>query len=398
MKHFPLLVTVAVALLTGCEAGTTETSGARLVSFTANYPTGEGCALYGDGAAVCRGENSFGAVGIGRALQFEYLPENTIPVETEASFTAISMFSGSHACALDRDGAAWCWGRNEEGQLGVADPAGPENCSYEPGWPETTELIPCATTPVKVASTLRFKTIYTARDRSCGLTAGRELWCWGSAAVDAFGRGIGALPGDCSGTSCPLPVRAAPGLTFQKIEMLQDGTCGIAADFILYCWGYEGWSTPRFGRDTGVVIDTRIPTPINSTAAIADFALAESHTCTVTTSGALMCFGANGSGQLGDSTNIGRTTPIQHRYSVAFRRIAAQGDRNCALDDAGRAWCWGGNNGGNLGLGHLLPALSPGRVLGDLTFQKIQVGAATNCATERGNIWCWGQLPSRFEQ
>ena len=31
-----------------------------------------------------------------------------------------------HACALARDGVAWCWGDNRAGQLGLDDAVGPD--------------------------------------------------------------------------------------------------------------------------------------------------------------------------------------------------------------------------------------------------------------------------------
>lgn len=392
----------ALALLTvlgACDVGTTESTSARITAFTASFPAGDGCAARGDGSVLCRGVNYYGRLGIGTALEYESDPTNAIPVNSRADFHAVAV-GYDHACALDADGAAWCWGSNRSGQLGVGDTAGPERCSITLSSYPTVVVgtIACATTPIKVATSKRFKSIDADADESCALTSSGELWCWGSGG-DGFGLGATA-PAGCTGYLCPSPIRAAPGLTFRIFDLNYYGACGTDVTFQLYCWGQQNGSG-RFGRVLGVPVIWNAPTPINSSAAIRDFALGYSHTCAVTTSGALICFGSNYSGALGDGTTISRETPQQVVPPVPFVRIGVSSGygspASCALDQAGKAWCWGANGSGQLGTGNTLPARSPQPVLGDLSFNDISLGGPI-CGTRSDGIWCWGQLPSRFEQ
>ena len=384
-----------LAVVGGCDAGITSTGGGRLVSYTPGFPDGDGCALHSDGTALCRGTNQYGRLGIGTAAEGTVSPSNAISVDGAARFQAIAT-GNEHACALDGDGAAWCWGSNAYGELGVNDTTGPERCdatlSYYPAVVHGT--IACATRPVRVATPLHFRALTLQYDESCGLTTDGQLWCWG-ALDDGFGLAGATPPAPCAGISCPVPVRAASGLTFRKVVGDGGGTCGIAEGLQLYCWGNDYYG--RFGRDTASTAAWDAPTPINSSAAIRDVAIAADHTCTVTTAGALMCFGANWTGQLGDGTTISRTTPKQTDPTIPLVRIAVAQGRSCALDLDGKAWCWGRNDDGRLGVGTTLLTLAPASVLGGLTFRSISLGGSI-CGSRSDGIWCWGQLPSRFEQ
>jgi len=57
-----------------------------------------------------------GASADGAATGVESLTQSTTRPMT------IVTVGGSHACALAFDGQAWCWGRNDSGELGNANP------------------------------------------------------------------------------------------------------------------------------------------------------------------------------------------------------------------------------------------------------------------------------------
>jgi hypothetical protein len=66
----------------------------------------------------------------------------------------------AHTCALDTDGAAWCWGSNQNGVLGV------------PGIGSSTE-------PVSVVTDRRFVELAANLEATCGRDVGGQLFCWG---------------------------------------------------------------------------------------------------------------------------------------------------------------------------------------------------------------------------
>ena len=76
------------------------------------------------------------------------------------------------------------------------------------------------------------------------------------------------------------------------------------------------------------------------------------HTCAVVVAGGVKCWGANASGQLGDGTNEKRNTPVNVLgVSGGVIAIAAGSEHTCALTTGGAMGCWGANSSGQLGIG-----------------------------------------------
>jgi RHS repeat-associated protein len=117
------------------------------------------------------------------------------------------------------------------------------------------------------------------------------------------------------------------------------------------------------------------------------------HACAVSATGALRCWGANASGQLGDATTSNRSTPVDVvGITTGVVAVAGGGSHTCMLTSAGGVRCWGANDRGQLGNGNNTPSLSPVDVQGLSTgVLDIAVGTAHSCAfMQGGSIKCWG--------
>ncbi len=79
-----------------------------------DYPMGAAtCALDTDGKAWCWGENSQGRLGTGDDT------DSTTPVAVDSTATWTSVSVGYvNTCGIQADGSAWCWGNNTHGELG----------------------------------------------------------------------------------------------------------------------------------------------------------------------------------------------------------------------------------------------------------------------------------------
>ena len=129
------------------------------------------CALATDGSAWCWGGNDSGQVGNGSTSKRDVgVP---VRVATERRFRWLSTgIAGYHNCALGRDGAAFCWGANADGQLG--DGSKTDRPS-----------------PVAVAGGLKFVSISAGRFHTCAVTVDDVVWCWGGGRNDGLGAAKG---------------------------------------------------------------------------------------------------------------------------------------------------------------------------------------------------------------
>lgn len=118
------------------------------------------------------------------------------------------------------------------------------------------------------------------------------------------------------------------------------------------------------------------------------------HGCVVLDTGEVACWGANASGQLGDGTTVARATPRRVLgLPGPAQSLAAGLDFSCALLSTGAVWCWGGNGSGQLGDGSTTSRGTP-RVVGGLAPAKALVANTEQramCALlVSGGVSCWG--------
>lgn len=67
----------------------------------------------------------------------------------------------------------------------------------------------------------------------------------------------------------------------------------------------------------------------------------DKHSCALTSTGKVLCWGSNAAGQLGDDTQIDRATPVPVVGVTNAVKLAAGGDRTCAILDTAEVRCWG---------------------------------------------------------
>jgi alpha-tubulin suppressor-like RCC1 family protein len=117
------------------------------------------------------------------------------------------------------------------------------------------------------------------------------------------------------------------------------------------------------------------------------------HTCALSESGGIKCWGNNKYGQLGDGLAEIRTLPVLVE-GLKFKpgSILSGWNHTCALREDGDMACWGWNYFGQLGNGFRTTSTRPVES-GALMYgvQEAAPGWAHTCiVTEFGGVQCWG--------
>ncbi len=125
------------------------------------------------------------------------------------------------------------------------------------------------------------------------------------------------------------------------------------------------------------------------------------HVCAARANGGAVCWGHNGSGQLGDGSTVDRYAPVSVTGLTGVSEVSAGSDFSCALLATGSVYCWGDGANGRLGHGNTTSSPTPVPVVagdtgsGNLTGAVfLASGTAHSCAVlgsaESGRVVCWG--------
>lgn len=130
---------------------------------------------------------------------------------------------------------------------------------------------------------------------------------------------------------------------------------------------------------------------VDTLGGFVDVATGDRHSCAVTGTGDLFCWGDNAEGQLGDGTTSPSTVPVAVASADTFTAVEAGGAHTCALTVDGDALCWGANGLGQLGDGTTTGSSSPVAVSGGITFTSLSAGLRHTCGINQMDLaYCWG--------
>jgi alpha-tubulin suppressor-like RCC1 family protein len=326
------------------------------------------CALTWDGAIYCWGSNEYGQLGDGSATGSE--SQSELPTQVQApggaAFAALAV-GAYHNCAITTDLELYCWGLNEDGQVGDGS---------------TTDRA----TPVEITNPgSPFRRVAAGFYHTCGITVNGAAYCWGSNGDGQGGNGTW----DDNVTS---PTAVAGGQVFAFISGGLSHSCGISASGSTYCWGGNEGGQHGDGGTEETVVPSLAATGVTLASVYAGYY----HSCGVGTDGTFYCWGDRAVGKVGDGQSASEATPVAVQGGITFAQIEAETHEahTCGAATDGKGYCWGLNTYGQLGDGTTQNSATPVEVSapGGATFAEIRVGHGVSCGlTTAGRVFCWGE-------
>lgn len=321
------------------------------------------CALV-SGGLKCWGSNISGYLGDGSYLNNKNSPMN-IP-GLSSGIIAVSI-GNQHTCVLNSASQVLCWGPNDNGQLGIG------KSSYN----EVNPVDPVGLTSGMAAMSFGFR-------HACALTTAGGVQCWGDNYLGTLGDGTNLIRGSAVSVTGLSSGVAAVSTGYSH-------SCALTAVGGVKCWGAN--SDGRVGD--GTTTNRNVPVDVSGlTSGVSAISAGNSHTCALTTSGGVKCWGQNIYGQIGDGSTTQRNSPVDvSGLTSGVSAISAGSSYTCALTTSGGVKCWGENGFGQLGDGTATNSLAPVNV-GGLSAGVISVTAGWNhvCALmTSGTVKCWGE-------
>jgi uncharacterized repeat protein (TIGR02543 family) len=380
------------------ENNLTSTSDFNQISLGYSYSS----VLSSTGRVFTWGRNEYGELGDGP------ITDRAVPSEITSRFNLavgdkiIKIYIDyEHSAAISSSGRVFTWGRNDSSQLGNQDPN------------KANKSIPTEiTSSFNLNSADKIISLSLGWDHSAAISSSGRVFTWGSNYFGQSGNGYSinrAVPteitnqfilpigdkivatslgayhssaisssgrvftwglnkygelGDSTTTNKLTPIEITPRFkleTGDKIFVMHLSTVSsfaISSTGRVFSWGFN----PVGGLGDGTSLDKKVPTEItprfnlNTNDKIISISSSGDNTSALSSTGRVFTWGLNKYGEMGDNTNIGKSTPTE--ITFRFDKVAATEKiisiangyyHSSAISSTGRIFMWGRNDIGQLG-------------------------------------------------
>ena len=288
------------------------------------------------GIAYAWGTNNYGQLGSGSTVS------SLSPVTVVGGITNWARVSagGGFSLGITTSGIAYAWGGNGSvGKLGDGS-------------------LTSRSSPVTVVGGItNWAQIHAGQEHSLGLTSSGIAYAWG------FNSG-GQL-GDGTVTSRLSPVSVIGGITNWSKASINRHNLALTSTGIAYSWGYN------FAGQLGNNTTTSSRSPVTVVGGITNWSqlgAGGAHSIGLIATGIVYSWGYNSDGQLGDNTTSSRISPVTVTGGITnWSQVASGWYHSLALTSTGTAYTWGRNSTNQLGDGTDIAKSSPVTVVGGIT-------------------------------
>jgi hypothetical protein len=312
------------------------------------------------------GDNSYGQLGD------QTLSSKSSPILTSApsgtSWVAVTA-GVNHTLAIKSDNTLWAWGYNFYGQLGLGSV-----------FSETSS-------PVAVTTSISWSKISHGYTHTLAIKTDGTLWAWGDNGSGELGDNTTILK------YSPILVSGPASTSWSAIAAGRQFSLAITSTGQLYAWGLG--TSGQLGDSS--IISKSSPILVSGPASTSWSAIStgSNHSLAITSLGILYAWGLGGSGQLGDSSIISKSSPVlvSGPATTSWASVSAGLSFSLAITSTGQLYAWGFNSSGQLGDNTLTNKSSPVLVSGpaSTSWSAIAAGSTHSLAiTTLGILYAWG--------
>ncbi len=194
-----------------------------------------------------------------------------------------------------------------------------------------------------------------------------------------------------------------PCVRVDSLALGPSHSCVALGSGAVRCWGTGSWGQLGYGATHVLQVGARTAPDVSVGARIVQVAVSQTHTCAMSDTGKVKCWGLGSFGQLGyaNTATVGLTElPSEVGWvelSGRAAQIATGSMFSCAILEDGRVQCWGDNLFGQLGYGvpanvgdNETPATRAPLAFADRAVE-LALGEMHACARlASGAVHCWG--------
>ena len=242
--------------------------------------------LFVDEVRLSRREDcAFATSIIPAAVEFVWISGSV----TTRSWANVSL-GWDHSCATDTSSTLYCWGRNQEGQVG------------DGSMTDVSRPRPVANLPAPVSS------FSLGRYHTCAVAAG-ALFCWGAFTTTSTTINYGQV----SGTSGSLVSLQVQGILASAVVQVTCGklhTCALDSAGSVWCFGRNSNGQLGIGTTINMASPTRVQGLPDYVSVLATGMKGDASCVITMQQQRRWCWGENNVGQIGDGSTVGRYEPV----------------------------------------------------------------------------------------
>lgn len=197
------------------------------------------------------------------------------------------------------------------------------------------------------------RTVGLGYGHTCIVGEDGTVWCWGN---NEGSQSSATQPPSPRHLLKPMRIGGLPPA--KEVVAGYGHTCALTVSGEIYCWGYDSFG--QCGQPAHDVIAP--PAKVPSIGPALDVMTIKNHTCAIENSGRLLCWGDNASGEIGTRTSadnivavptqVDLTLPTDSSTTNTARGIGLSFESTCAIrNDRQSVVCWGKNDLAQVGNG-----------------------------------------------